>query len=390
MHTDPYKSTHARPSVKEIAIRIARLCDRMREAGVTTYVSLSTDNVFYLTNFANYVHERPFVLVISDEGKLRFIVPKLEIPHVTMRAIGDIELVEYAEFPAPDGSRWIDRLHDLLPANGKVGIEATCPRFLSDAITGPCVVADLIDDLRAVKSPYEIGRIQYASDLASAVHAEFLSAAAPGLTLSQASSFASRKLMPTLVADEPSLNMFATKIGMVFQPPHISHDPHNFTDIAMMMTSGGPHISILNGVMNGYGTEIERTFFLGSVPEAARCPFDTMLEARHRALELVKPGNLMSDVDRVANDIFRKAGYADAMLHRTGHGIGVTGHEGPFFAEGYDREIEPDMVFTIEPGIYLPGVGGFRHSDTIRVGATGPIMMTQGDIALEDLVFDPA
>lgn len=389
MPIDPYQPTHAFPSAEEIGARIAKLCDRMRDAGISTYVSVSTDNVFYLTNFANYVHERPFVLVISDDGTLRFIAPKLEIPHVAMRAIGDVELVEYAEFPALVGSRWSDRLHDLLPANGKVGIETTSPRYLSDAITAPIVVADLIDDLRAIKSPYEIGRIQYASDLASAVHAEFLASAAPGFTLSQASSFASRRLMPILVADEPSLNTFATHIGMVFQPPHISHDPHNFTDVGMTMTHGGPHISILNGVMNGYGTEIERTFFLGSVPEEARRPFDTMLEARQRALDAVKPGNRMSDVDRASNEVFLKAGYADAMLHRTGHGIGVTGHEGPFFAEGSDQEIEVDMVFTMEPGIYLPGIGGFRHSDTLRVGPQGAIMMTEGPIDIEGLTIHP-
>jgi len=193
--------------------------------------------------------------------------------------------------------------------------------------------------------------------------------------------------MGQLLTEDPTINLFASKVSFGFQPPSISWDPHNFTDLSVATEEGGPNVSLLNGVMNGYGTEIERTFFLGHVPEAAKRPFDTMLEARRVALDAAHPGMLMSEVDRLANDVFRKAGYADYMLHRTGHGIGVTGHEGPFFAEGYDREIEPDMVFTMEPGIYIPGVGGFRHSDTIRIDASGPVLMTNGAISREELTF---
>jgi len=139
--------------------------------------------------------------------------------------------------------------------------------------------------------------------------------------------------------------------------------------------------------VNGYGAEIERTWFLGTVPENARRPFEVMLEARRWALALAIPGNVMGEVDRRVNAVFQKAGYGEFLLHRTGHGIGVTAHEAPFLADGYEQEIEPGMVLTIEPGVYLPGVGGFRHSDTVMTTREGNVVLTDGPETLDELTL---
>lgn len=95
----------------------------------------------------------------------------------------------------------------------------------------------------------------------------------------------------------------------------------------------------------------------------------------------------MCDVDKAVSDHFKAAGYSDYLLHRTGHGMGVTGHEAPFLAEGDTRTIEAGMSFTIEPGIYIPGVGGFRHSDTILVTERGNVSLTSAPDSLKDLTF---
>jgi|GEM_PF-1883129 len=119
--------------------------------------------------------------------------------------------------------------------------------------------------------------------------------------------------------------------------------------------------------MNGYGTEVERTFFLGEVPRAAIKPYQVMMEARQLCFEMCRPGVDMHDVDHKIVELFTKYGYGDNILHRTGHSIGVTGHEGPFLAKGFHYEITENMLFTIEPGIYIEGLGGFRHSDTVLI-----------------------
>lgn len=351
------------------------------------YVVTSPDNVFYLTNFANFVHERPFVLVVGLSGELRFVVPRLEMPHVQARAVGTLDLIPYREFPAPSGDAWSDALRSILAPNARVGVESVCPLHVFEILPGQRVHVDVVDDARMVKSDYEIGRIVYACNLLSDAHGKLLANARPGRSMAQVAGEATAYMLPRVLSDRPDTNMLATRLTAVFQPPNVSHDPHNFTNVHMQMCEGGPHVSVLNGTVNGYGAEIERTWFLGHVPEQARKPFDVMMQARALALELTVPGRLMSEVDRRVNALFEKEGFGNALLHRTGHGIGVTGHEAPFLAEGYDRVILPGMVFTIEPGIYVPGVGGFRHSDTVLTTAGGNVSLTQGADSLEAMTL---
>ncbi len=375
------------PDVKEIQSRLQRVCEKMAQDNLTHYVAACPNNIFYLTHFANYVHERPFILVISAYGDLSFIVPKLEIPHVKTRMIGDIELIEYFEFPAPITQGWDAKFQSLFPPNARIGVESTCPLQVFEAIPAEPIRADIIEDTRMIKSDYEIGRITYTSNIACAALKRLFELARPGMGLLEVHSQCRALMLMQTLADNPSANMLATNATSVFQPPSVSHDPHNFTDVSMVMAEGGPNVSIINGTLNGYGSEVERTFFLGDVPEACLKPYETMMQARECAYQTAMPGTLMSDVDRACNDIFRKAGYAENLLHRTGHGIGVTGHEGPFFADGYNREIKPGMIFTIEPGVYLQGIGGFRHSDTVLITDQGPVSLTPIQDSLSAMTF---
>lgn len=375
------------PPLNEMKRRVERVRVRMDKQGLNYYVAFSPDNILYLTNFANFVHERPFILVIPRSGPLQFLVPKLEIPHVRTRAIGDLNLVAYFEFPAPPGATWADRFGPLFKDGARVGVESICPLQLYQVIPGERVRTDIIDDARMLKSDYEIGRIIYACDIVTAAHNRLLAEAQPGRTLPEVASELTGMMMARILQDYPATNILATRLTVLFQPATVSHDPHNFTDVNMVMEEGGPHVSIINSVINGYSGEVERTFFIGHVPEKAKKPFEVMLEARRLAFELTVPGNIMGEVDRQVNEVFKKAGYEEFLLHRTGHGMGVTGHEAPFLAEGYDRVIEPGMFFTIEPGIYLPGIGGFRHSDTVMTVEGGNLTLTAGPVELGDVTL---
>lgn len=153
------------------------------------------------------------------------------------------------------------------------------------------------------------------------------------------------------------------------------------------MEEGGPHVSIVSAQVDGYGVEIERTFFLGYVPEKARRPFEVMFEARTLAYSMLKPGTIMSEVDKKVRDFITEKGYGDYIIHRTGHGLGITGHEAPFLAEGYDRLIEKNMVISVEPGIYIPGLGGFRHSDTVLITELGYQKLTKAPETIEELTI---
>ena len=372
------------PERAELQGRLQRLQSAMSGQGLDFYLCHDPSNIFYLTNFANYVHERPFVLLVPVSGDMTFLMPKLEEPHVRARAVCDLQFLHYFEFPAPPGQGWQDRLQDVLSSQHAVGVESQCPLAVANEVPGTTRVLDLVDDIRQIKSAYEIARIAYTSELLSAGHAQLLEAATPGQMPLLLHKEVSGTLIQRLLSDNPNSNVLNSKFNAVVQPPGMSHDPHNFTDLFCFLEQGGPHVSIVQGLANGYGAEIERTWFINEVPEAARAPFNDMLEARALAYELAVPGACMSEVDRRVNELLKARGYADNLLHRTGHSFGVTDHEGPFLAEGYEHEIRPGMVFSIEPGIYLPGVGGFRFSDTVLVTDTGNIKLTEGPESLEE------
>jgi Xaa-Pro aminopeptidase len=375
------------PPLDEMRGRVERVRAQMLERNLDSYVAFSPDNIFYLTNFAFFVHERPFLLIVPLSGPVNFLIPKLEIAHVQTHALGEIDLVPYFEFPAPAGQTWADYLRPLLRGSARTGVEPICPLQVYEAIPGERVSADIIDDVRMVKSDYEVGRIVYACRLVTEAHDRLLAEARPGRTLAQLRAELTGLMMSRILDDDPSANPMATRIAVFIQKAEASHDPHNFADISSSMEAGGPHVSIINSTINGYGAEVERTFFLGHVPEKARKPFEVMMAARELAFNLTRPGIKMGEVDRRVNAVFKQAGYEDFLLHRTGHGMGVTAHEAPFLAEGYDRLIEPGMCFTIEPGIYLPGIGGFRHSDTVMTTESGNLTLTSGPVELEHVTL---
>jgi Xaa-Pro dipeptidase len=126
---------------------------------------------------------------------------------------------------------------------------------------------------------------------------------------------------------------------------------------------------------------------LNEVPPEAEEPFKVMLEARMRAFELVRPGVRAADVDAAVLHLLGKRGFQERVLHRTGHGLGVTSHEPPWIAVGGSHVIEEGMVVSIEPGVYLPGMGGFRHSDTVLVTRKGCLALTQSPDLMDDLIY---
>ena len=188
---------------------------------------------------------------------------------------------------------------------------------------------------------------------------------------------ASNAMTSAIIKDIPDANFKVTETMGIVWPPSISHDPHLVPKIFDEITEGGPHVSIVQAQVDGYGVEIERTFFIGHMPEKAIKPFRTMLKAREIAYSMLKPGKIMSEIDIEVRKFIKEQGYGNNILHRTGHGLGITGHEAPYIAEGYDHPLEAGMLVSVEPGIYIPGIGGFRHSDTVLITEDGYEKLTK-------------
>jgi len=382
------KAIKSPPSQEELYSRLEKVRTLMAQQNLDYYVSFDPVNIYYLTNFANYVHERPFILVIPKKGTMKFLVPLLEKTHVESRAKCELELTHYFEFPAPQGENWFDRYHELIEKDVRVGVESAMTLRIYDQTPGNKIKTDIIDEVRLIKTEYEIGRNVHACKIINAGHKRLLKIIRPGMMLFELYNQVSGYLMAKVVGDMKNLNPLVSRVMAVVLPPSLSYDPHNFTDVFLKMEEGGPHVSGVGGQVDGYGVEIERSFFLGTVPEKAKDPFDAMVEGRALAFEQAKPGANFSEIDVAVRKILKDRGYADKILHRTGHGLGITGHEGPYVAAGYDRKIEPGMIISIEPGIYIRELGGFRHSDTILITDDGNVSLTKAPETLEDLTIE--
>ncbi len=384
--TIPEPATEA-PSKEELDLRIANLRSMMAEKGLDVYVAAHTDNVYYLTNFAYLPFERPFFLVVPATGIPVLVVPLLEVSHARQRVLIDVEYSTYEEYPAPVGNGYVDTLKAVVGHSLTVGIESSLSVAHQNSMPGKLVVADLIDEARLVKTDYEIGRIIYAAGVTEVGMKKALEQCTPDAALATIYSESSREMMVKVLFEVPNPNLLVTKFLAAVWPEALSAQPHSVPGMFDTLKEGGPNVAIITAQANGYSAELERTFFIGHVPDGAKKVFDISMEAREKAYTLVKPGVRAEDVDREVLQVIKDAGYADKILHRTGHGFGITGHEPPWVALGSSHVLEKNMVISIEPGIYVEGVGGFRHSDTVLVTDDGCVPLTQYADKLEDLIL---
>jgi len=375
------------PSRDELDLRMNKVRALMAGEGLDVYVAAHPDNVYYLTNFAYVPFERPFFLVVPAEGKPALIVPLLEVSHAEQRILVDVDYHTYYEYPAPPGKTFVDALNGVVGGDRKVGIESSLSLALKEVMPGKTVIADLVDEARLVKTDYEIGRIAYASAVVDAGMKKALDLSKPGARVATMYSEGSKEMMVKVVMEIPDVNLLMTKFIAAVWPKALSAQPHSVPGLFDALETGGPNVAIITAQANGYSAEVERTFFIGDVPGQAKKLFDLFMEARQKAYELVKPGIRAEEVDRQALRKIQDAGYGDNILHRTGHGFGITGHEPPWVALGSDHVLEKNMVISIEPGIYVKGLGGFRHSDTVLVTQDGCISLTRFPDSIEDLVL---
>ena len=381
------KGITAPPNRDELSSRLEKVRAMMIEENLDYYVSFDPINIYYLTNFANNVHERPFILIIEREGTPKMLVPLLEKSHIESRALCDLEFHSYFEFPAPKGKNWYDLYQTLIKKDKKVGIEAAMLSGIAEKTPGKIIITDIIDEVRIVKTNYEIGRSVHACKIINRGHKELLKICRPGVPEFALYQKVTGFMTSKIITDIPDANFIVCKTVGAVWPPSFSHDPHIIPKLFAEMEEGGPHVSIVSAQVDGYGVEIERTFFLEHIPEKARKPFEVMLQARELAYSMLNPGTVMSEIDSKVRRFITEKGYGDYIIHRTGHGLGITGHEAPYLAEGYDRPLEPNMLISVEPGIYIPGLGGFRHSDSVLITNDGYIKLTKAPEELDDLLI---
>jgi Xaa-Pro dipeptidase len=372
--------------------RIAQLRRHMGEHGIALCIIVNPDNQQYLSGFRAVIYSRPIVLVIMEQ-QLALIAPGLEEDHARAEALVD-ELLIYYEHPEMVG-RGRTHLHHLdgfvsrLASGARVGVEAdvislTLARHLASKGVEPVDVGPEVARLRSIKDELEIEVMLEAGRLAALGVSASLGALAPGITELELDGVGNAAILVEVAAKHPG----AVVDLMAMSPAGAvrSAMPHVFSS-TRRLESGDVLIHSRQVALNGYRGESERTCFLGRPSAPQEHAFHVMLDAQRAALAALRPGVPMRAVDAAARSIIQKAGMGDYFIHRTGHGLGLSAHEPPFLRFDEEALVEQGMVFTIEPALMIPGLGGFRHSDTAIVTAAGCTVTTELPCELDDMIF---
>lgn len=353
--------------MENIKDRQEKLSLALEEYGLDAIAINPGPSMVYLTGLHFHLSERPVVAVFSPNKMPVLVLPELEAAKLSGLPY-DLAATTYGEDPM----KWPGLFSQALEPLGaqKVGVEDRSMRLLEyrllqSALPGVIFsdAADVIAGLRMFKDEEEIADMQKAVGIAESALAATLPQIEVGMTEKQVAGILVQELLKHGSMGE-----------LPFQPivstgPN-SANPHA-TPSARKLASGDLVVIDFGANWNGYFSDITRTFAVGEYSAEQALVYNTVLTANQAGQAAAAPGTSCSEVDAVARAVIKEAGYGDYFIHRTGHGLGMQGHEEPYIRGGNPMVLEPGMTFTIEPGIYLPEKFGVRIEDNVVITPEG-------------------
>lgn len=372
--------------------RVHQLRQVMDDKELTCSVILNFENQYYFSGLKAITYSRPIVLFV-DQQHTKLVVPSLEETHAKEKSIAD-HLLVYYETPLhqTQANSYTELFEEVIasyPKNSKIGVEfASLPVELGKRLRDKGFDLVSIDDeiihMRAIKEEAEIEQIIESGNLVSLALKESLEHATPEMTEMEIDQFGNTALFLEVAKRHPN----STLDYFVMSPSGIERTnmPHVFSNTRQLNKNDLVIHSRQVGI-NGYRAECERTFFVGNPSLEQEEAFKLAQEAQQAALDFIRVGVTAAEVNEVALQVFRDANMEQYVRHRTGHGIGIGLHEEPSLKYSNDLVLQENMVFCVEPGLYIPGVGGFRHSDTVILRGEGTQLITHYPSKLEDLIL---
>jgi len=344
----------------ESADRLSQLQAQMAEAQVDLVAIAPTPNMRYLLGFAPLADERPCVLLITCQGT-RLVVPQLNADQVEART--GMEAIRWTDDIGPRQA--LDEAFSALGMGPGIVLAADAAMradallLLQEAI-GPqqCVTSgEIMSTLRMRKSDREIEALARAAAQADRAMMVGADACQPGVT--------EREVAERIASYFRQDGAEAVDVTLVASGPNSAFPHHEASDRRLQV--GDTIIIDIVATLNGYKSDVTRVVHLGEPPPKVCAVYEVVLEANRRGREAAVAGAYARDVDRAARTTIEQAGYGPYFIHRTGHGLGMEMHEAPWISATSTTILEPGMVFSVEPGIYLEGRFGVRIEDIVVV-----------------------
>lgn len=354
--------------------------EKMEQEGLDGLLLLDPYNIFYATGFFHQSTERPLGCYIPGNGDPTFYVPLLELDMAEATWVKNVK--NYFDFPGVvPALEWMVR---NLPAK-RLGIDQLKVREwnLVSQVRNDIKLTDLVYTMRLVKDPEEIALLDKAGVYADLMVENARTAIINGLCEMDAFNYARDKTVEQMQKDLSELVFVNAGLvnGAVLYGEH-SAFPHG------LMTERKPRSGDViecgfGALVSTYESESEHTFIYGEPDKQTLSYFEAMYGAWKAGMEAAKPGVRCCDVNEAALRVIRDAGYEQFLRHRMGHGKGLQEHEAPWVEAGDQTVLLPGMIISDEPGLYVPGYGGFRHSDTLVITETGCRRLTHYPRELE-------
>ncbi len=328
-------------------------------AGVDALLVTPGPDLRWLTGYDALPLERLTCLVLPADGPAFMLAPGLEVPAVLASPVRDLDVEvvgwgetddPYAVIAARLGSPARVALANRMWAEQVLRMRAALPGAEQSLASG------VIGELRMRKSPEEVDALRRAGQAIDRVHARMAEFLRPGRTEREAG-----RDIAAAILDEGHATVDFVIVG---SGPNGASPHHEVGD--RVLEAGDPVVVDIGGTTpEGYCSDCTRMYTLGEPPAEFTDYFAVLHEAQLAACAQARPGVTAESVDAAARDVIAAAGYGDAFVHRTGHGIGVETHEEPYIVEGNATVLEAGMAFSIEPGIYLSGRHGARIEDIV-------------------------
>ncbi len=351
-------------------MRLRRFRKEAGKEGKYPYLVFDLNNIRYLIGFTG-----TYGILIVDESRAFFI--------------SDSRYEEYARSMLHSSVRFVPQKDDQYETIKSLADEQNWKELYLEEHSVPLSVysslkksmpgvklrrgGDPVNEVRMVKDYSELRVLRQAARITDGCVEHLKKFIRPGMrewdVASEIESFyrssgCSGSSFETIVASGPGSSM-----------------PHYRTSMKKKIEKGDVLLIDMGCVYQGYNSDLTRTFFTGTVDPEIEKIYGIVREAQELAVNAVRPGMTTGELDAVARDHISRSGFGDYFGHSLGHGIGIEVHEIPAVKKG-DTELKKDMVITIEPGIYLPGKGGVRIEDMVRVTSRGREVLTKSSRAI--------
>ena len=354
--------------------RMEKVMKWLQEENIDMCFIQSKENVFYLSHFYTDPHERLLGVFIFKEAEPIMVCPNMEVNQA--KAAGwENEIIGYSDHEDP----WVlikERVkirykHSI----NKVAVEIDTTSYsrveklkqLSNEDVQIVSAEDKLNQLRLKKDKNEIKILTEAAKLADYGVQIGVESLKNGVTEMEVLATIEYELKKKGIREMSfsTMVLFGEKSG----------DPHGNPGLRQL-TDGDFVLFDLGVVLDGYCSDITRTFVYKQANEKQEEIYHTVLQSQLAALEASKPGTRIGDLDEIARKLITDAGYGEYFSHRLGHGLGINVHEYPSMSHINDNLLTEGMVYTIEPGIYIPSIGGVRIEDDVLITESGNKTLT--------------